>query len=176
MADTSFEQIAEEILAIKERMEELQAENDELRQQLADLREGRGIFLDILGQRFSLRSETAVASEVATSSSATTEVMPEEPAFPDTPTIAIPEISLPESIAVEETAGEQEETELAEVPTFLEEMLVDELTSAANTGAIWDEPETLKQAAIKRIDAAQDIDEEQKAALRRALVGSFLLE
>ena len=176
MADTGFEQIAEEILAIKERMEELEAENDELRQQLTDLREGRGIFLDILGQRFSLRSETVGDSEVAASSSATIEVITEEPAIPDTPTTAIAEISLPESIAVEETVDEQEETELAEVPTFLEEMLVDELTSVANTSAIWDEPETLKQAAIKRIDAAQDIDEEQKAALRRALVGSFLLE
>src|SRR5579872_2215848 len=138
MADTGFEQIAEEILAIKERMEELEAENDELRQQLADLREGRGIFLDILGQRFSLRAETAIASEADTGSSATTAALFEESAIPDTPTIAITEISLPESLSPVEVSDEQEETELAEVPTFLEEMLVDELTSATNTSAIWD--------------------------------------
>lgn len=176
MADIGFEQIAEEILKIKEHMEELQAENDELRQQLADLREGRGIFLDMLGQRFSLRAETSIPSETTTGSSDSTEAGPEESDIPDTPTIAITEISLPESITANEDDEEQEEEGLEEVPTFLEEVLVDEFSSATNMGAIWDEPETLKRAAIKRIDAAQDIDEEQKAALRRALVGSFLLE
>lgn len=176
MADIGFEQIAEEILKIKEHMEELQAENDELRQQLADLREGRGIFLDILGQRFSLRAETAMISETATSSITSAGTKPEAQDIPDTPTIAITEISPPESVSADEGDEEQKEEGLEEVPTFLEEVLVDEFSSATNMGAIWDEPETLKRAAIKRIDAAQDIDEEQKAALRRALVGSFLLE
>mgnify|MGYP001258247629 CR=1 FL=1 len=173
MADSSFEQIAEEILVIKERMEELQAENDDLRLQLADLREGRGIFLDILDQRFSLRAEAVAVSQPAEISSA---AMLEEPAIPDTPTVAITEFSLPESISAEQAIDEQEETELAEVPTFLEEMLVDELSSAANTGAIWEEPDTQKQPSIKDIDSAKNIDEEQKAALRKALIGSFLLE
>lgn len=173
MADRGFEQIAEEILAIKERMEELQAENDELRQQLADLREGRGIFLDILDQRFSLRAEMVAVSQPAANSSA---AMLEEAAIPDTPTRAITEISLLEPFSAEETIDEQEETELADAPTFLEEMLVDELTSAANTGAIWEEPDTQKQPSIKDIDSAKNSDEEQKAALRKALIGSFLLE
>lgn len=176
MADIGFEQIAEEILKIKEHMEELRAENDELRQQLADLREGRGIFLDLLGQRFSLRAETSAASETTTRSNSAAETRPEESDIPDTPTIAITEISLPESISANEGDEEQEEDGREEFPPFLEEILVDEFSSATNMGAIWDEPETLKRAAIKRIDAAQDIDEEQKAALRRALVGSFLLE
>jgi len=173
MTDTGFEQIAEEIFAIKERMEELQAENAELRQQIADLREGRGIFLDILGQRFPLRAGMVAVPQTAASSSA---AMLDEPAITDTPTIAITEISLPESLSSEEAIDEQEEIELAEFPTFLEEMLVDELTSAANTGAIWEEPDTQKQPSIKDIDSAKNIDEEQKAALRKALIGSFLLE
>jgi hypothetical protein len=176
MADISFEQIAEEILKIKERMEALQAENEELRQQLTELRDGRGIFVDILSQRFSLRSETGIASEPDMISSAVTTAMVEEPAIPDTPTISIAEISLPETPYPIEAVDEEEEADAAEASPFLEEVLVAELTSAANTSAIWNEPETLKQAAIKRINAAQDIDEEQKAALRRALVGSFLLE
>jgi hypothetical protein len=176
MADIGFEQIAEEILKIKKRMEALQAENEELRQQLAELRDGRGIFLDILGQRFSLRSETGIASEPDTISSAVTTAIEEETPIPDSPTISISEISLPETPYPIEAVDEEDEAIPAEASPFLEEVLVDEFSSATNMSAIWDEPETLKQAAIKRINAAQDIDEEQKAALRRALVGSFLLE
>jgi hypothetical protein len=52
-----FEQIMSAVLEQKQAWELLQADNRELRQQLADLRAGRGIFLEILGQRFALASE-----------------------------------------------------------------------------------------------------------------------
>jgi cell division protein FtsB len=50
-----FEHIAQEIFKQKRLMEQLEAENRELRQRLAELRAGRGIFVDIAGSRFALR-------------------------------------------------------------------------------------------------------------------------
>ncbi len=52
-SDSAFELILQELLKQKSRLEELAQENQELRSQLADLREGRGISVAILGQRFS---------------------------------------------------------------------------------------------------------------------------
>lgn len=52
-----FEQIMSAVLEQKQAWEMLQADNRELRQQLADLRAGRGVFLEILGQHFALGSE-----------------------------------------------------------------------------------------------------------------------
>jgi len=59
MAGTSFEQLMEEVLNQKQYKEELLSENYELRRQLAGLRDGLGIVLEIQGQRFSLVGETA---------------------------------------------------------------------------------------------------------------------
>jgi cell division protein FtsB len=50
-----FSQIAQAILKQKQRMEQLEAENRELRRYLDDLRTGRGIFVEISGRRFPLR-------------------------------------------------------------------------------------------------------------------------
>ncbi len=181
MSDATFEQIAEEVLKIKQRMEKLQAENDSLRQQLADLREGRGVFLDINGQRFALRGETVVAPQLSSISSEAPAAVAEEQSIIDAPTMAILEIPLPETVFFEQgieqaTAHEQEQDAPADALTFLEEMLVDEFTSAASHGAIWEDPDTQKQPSLNGVHSAKDIDEDQKAALRKALVGSFLLE
>ncbi len=51
---SNFELIMQEVLKQKQLLEDLQSENDELHRQLAELREGRGIFVDILGKRFPL--------------------------------------------------------------------------------------------------------------------------
>jgi len=59
MGGNYFEQIAQEIFKHKRLMEQLEAENRELRQQLADLRAGRGIFVDIAGSRFALRDSAS---------------------------------------------------------------------------------------------------------------------
>jgi cell division protein FtsB len=50
-----FDQLAQEIFKQKQRMDQLEAENRELHRQLAELRAGRGIYVDISGRRFSLR-------------------------------------------------------------------------------------------------------------------------
>ncbi len=60
-----FEQIAQEILKQKQLMDQLEAENRELRQQLADLRAGRGIFVDIVGSRFALRDSASPRDQLA---------------------------------------------------------------------------------------------------------------
>jgi cell division protein FtsB len=54
MNGTYFEQIAQELVKQKHLMEQLEAANRELRQQLADLRAGRGIFVEIAGNRFAV--------------------------------------------------------------------------------------------------------------------------
>jgi hypothetical protein len=55
MNGDSFDQLAQAILIQKQLLEQLEAENRELRQYLADLRAGRGIFVEIFGSRFPLR-------------------------------------------------------------------------------------------------------------------------
>jgi hypothetical protein len=50
----SFEHIMSAVMEQKQVWEKLQTENRELRQQLIDLRAGRGIFVEIQNQRFEL--------------------------------------------------------------------------------------------------------------------------
>ena len=60
-----FDQIAQEIIKQKQLMEQLEAENRELRQRLADLRAGRGIFVEIAGSRFALRDSPSPRDHLA---------------------------------------------------------------------------------------------------------------
>ena len=60
-----FDQIAQEIIKQKQLMDQLEAANRELRQRLADLRAGRGIFVDIAGSRFALRDSPSPRDHVA---------------------------------------------------------------------------------------------------------------
>lgn len=53
-SEHGFEQIMSAVLEQKQVWEKLQAENRELRQQLIDLRAGRGIFVEVMNQRFQL--------------------------------------------------------------------------------------------------------------------------
>lgn len=53
-SDHGFEQIMSAVLEQKQVWEKLQTENRELRQQLVDIRSGRGIFVEIMNQRFEL--------------------------------------------------------------------------------------------------------------------------
>src|SRR6266852_3579209 len=91
---SNFELIMQEVLKQKQLLEDLQTENDELHRQLAELREGRGIFVDILGKRFPLVGESvsvspeAVATVKADLSLQETTVMLSEvlpSSLPDTP-------------------------------------------------------------------------------------------
>lgn len=53
---SSFENLAQEIFQQKQRMDALLAENDELRRHIAELRDGRGLFIIVEGQRYAMLS------------------------------------------------------------------------------------------------------------------------
>ncbi len=156
-----------------------------MRRQLTDLREGRGIFVDIAGRRFSLFSEYTTPSEVTnTEAESATEVEPtvvEQEPQPD-PMVAQHDVtqeeteelvmSIPETprITVDffEDDGEAAE-EQTTGPTFLEEVMIDEFASAATSPlSVWSDP---KEVQEKKPEA-----DEELAALRRQLIGSYLLE
>jgi hypothetical protein len=168
-----FEQIMEELLKQKQILEDMEAENRELHRQLADLRAGRGIVIDILGQHFSLTGEPVVASQEETPdlqadlSTQETSMMANISADPVS-LPSIPETPLPDMDAVmEELSEDTSPASPTASPIFLEEMLLEEFTSAAgNQMSVWSGPAT----------RSSDIDEEKKAVLRRELMGSFLLE
>jgi hypothetical protein len=98
---------------------------------------------------------------------------PEVIAAAPTPQVATPTVQLaekePEAVAAApaaQAAGEQ----TASSATFLEEIMIDEFATASTKPmAVWNGP-------VKATKKLQDIDEEQKARLRRELTGSFLLE
>ena len=60
-----FDQLARELFKLKQLMDQLEAENRELRRLLADLRTGRGIFVEIAGRRFSLRDSSPTPDHLA---------------------------------------------------------------------------------------------------------------
>ncbi len=182
MSGSSFELIMQEVLNQKQRLEELIEENQDLKRQLADLREGRGIFLEICGKQFGLVGEAVVASPQVVSPSQNTPASYQETisiALNETPMSAVPETPLPNHDEFEQVANypdqeieevREEEVLQAAASTFLEDMLIDEFAAAATspmTAAVW-------QGAVTR--KAEAIDEEEKAALRKELIGSFLLE
>ena len=102
-------------------------------------------------------------------------------ALSEAPMSTIPETPLPSYDEFEQTENypDQEVEEVSEEEvlqtatpssTFLEDMLIDAFAAATTspmTPAVW-------QGAVSRNSAA--IDEEEKAALRKELIGSFLLE
>ena len=66
MSMSNFDTIAQELLKQKQTMEQMEDENRELRRQLAELREGHGIWVEIDGQRFSLHKEDIASSQTQT--------------------------------------------------------------------------------------------------------------
>src|SRR5690349_15032134 len=69
-SDHGFEQIMSAVLEQKQVWEKLQAENRELRQQLLDLRAGRGVFVEIMNQRFQLVWDSSKAEPEANEAAA----------------------------------------------------------------------------------------------------------
>jgi hypothetical protein len=180
-----FDQIAQEILQQKQRMDKLEAENRELRLQIADLNSGRGIFVDLCGIRFALRGDSPPAQTPPTSTSATpiplTTALPYTQQLVDAPTGDMPNIpsqsqeqSTKEQVSPSHTDAHKDLTSTGS--TFLEEMMIDEFASAAGSpNAVWQDPAAKKQSQQPRKPQVPT-NEEQKAALRRELMGSFLLE
>ncbi len=186
MSGSNFDLIAQELLRQKQVMEQMEDENQELRRQLAELREGRGIFVEIDGHRFSLHSE-----EVAPTQTSTVEAIPAMEAAPITielepqaePVAGQHDItqdqteelvmSVPETshTTVDFFADNEEVAEQTTGPTFLEEVMIDEFASAATSPlSVWSAP---KQESEKMSEAPAD---EELATLRRQLIGSYLLE
>lgn len=170
---SGFEQIMQELLAQKQLLEDLEAENRELHRQLTDLRAGRGIVIDILGQHFSLTTEQVVASQAEAPDQRTDLSLQETSMIAyisaDQASIAsIPETPMPDmDVVMEELSEDTSPSAPAASPIFLEEMLLEEFTSAAgNQMSVWSGP----------VAGPTEIDEAEKAALRRELMGSFLLE
>lgn len=192
MSGSSFELLMEEVLNQKRIMDELLAENYSLRRQLADLREGRGIFLGIQGQLFALDGETALhASQVNSTAQDTpiaeqvttfmpvretmeqaTTIMPMSEAATATGTSK--ETPMPYTDPLEQLSHSlnvhaEEEEAPAAPSTFLEDMLVDEFATAATSPmAVW--------KGARKTRKLTGMDEEEKAELRKELIGSFLLE
>jgi len=172
MAGNGFDSIAQAVIQQKQMMDKVQEENRELRRQLADLRAGHGIFIEIAGERFPLRGE--IPAPQAFTMNVQQDFSPSTTPSPDVPvsnasnyeemTEFAPTIELPH---VEDAAIEKEEQQKA--PTFLEEIMIDEFAASSTASmAVWKGPAKQQQQ--------EQIDEEQKAALRRELMGSFLLE
>jgi hypothetical protein len=169
---SNFELIMQEVLKQKQLLEDLFSENDELHRQLTELREGHGIFVDILGERFPLvdvpvsDSPNRIATPDADLSlQETTEILSESlpTSIPETPGTAF-------EFSVEEV---QEDLPTYITPTmssYLEEAMLDEFSAAATREmgqvAVWSGP----------ITNPPTFDEKEKENLRRELSGSFLLE
>ena len=182
---SSFESILEVILKQKQILEDLQAENESLHQQLTDLRAGRGIFLDILGQRFPLTGNWDVSSSAVVSNEEVKDEPTLVPATMVTPqtdpasqeTTAIPSEVLPlptsempvssDDFLVEEVSESDTLFTAPASSTFLEDALIDEFSSASTRQmGVWSGPTTNHPT----------LDEDEKATLRRELMGIFLLE
>ncbi len=166
---SSFELIMDELLKQKQLLEDLQAENDELYRQLSELREGRGIFIEILGNRFQLVEESVGVSPgevlAATDDPYLNEItdIPGkaiEPSWTETPAPSA-------EFTMEEVPDDLSLSAFPATSASLEEALLDEFSNAATKQmAAWTGP----------ITNAPVFDDQEKETLRRELSGSFLLE
>ena len=172
---SNFELIMQELLKQKQLLEDLQSENVELHRQLADLCEGRGVFVDIQGKRFPLidllvsdRMDTPVTPIADLSLQETSEILsgnlPPSIPIPQTPSAVV-------DLSVEDVANEDLPTYMTPTAsTYLEDAMLDEFSEAATREmgqvSVWSGP----------ITNPPTFDEKEKENLRRELSGSFLLE
>ena len=233
-SSSSFDNILEALIQQKQVLEDLQAENEALRQQLTDLRAGHGIFIEILGIRIPLattadvhvNSEVSVENAPAINTIEKTAHVPAVAAAPavendawllDTRAIELPEpdLALQETAMVAATGSDltlqptatisSEAMQAAEqatpsptsdfviedvsenesespVPTgssasFLEDALVAEFATASTRHVgNWSGPITNSPIPNGPITNNPDLDDAAKAALRRELMGSYILE
>ena len=225
-SSSSFENILEALIQQKQVLEDLQAEHESLRQQLADLRAGKGIFLEILGTRIPLAGtpDTSVFNVVsdgnAPAFNAIGETAPvpfvtppadQDASLQETRAIQLPEpdpalqettmvaatgsdLALQPTAAISQTAGHGmplpgsdfviEDVSENGVPvpagsssSFLEDALLAEFATASTRQVgNWSGPITNSPIPNGPITNNPDLDEEEKAALRRELMGSYILE
>ena len=229
-SSSSFENILEALIQQKQVLEDLQAEHESLRQQLADLRAGKGIFLEILGTRIPLAGtpDTSVFNVVsdgnAPAFNAIGETAPvpfvtppadQDASLQETSVIQLPEsdpalqettmvaatgsdLTLQPTAAISSEAFQMagyesplpgsdfviEDVSENEVPvsagsssSFLEDALLAEFATASTRQVQnWSGPITNNPIPNGPITNNPDLDEEEKAALRRELMGSYILE
>ncbi|GCE49364.1 hypothetical protein EI42_02475 [Thermosporothrix hazakensis] len=150
MGGNSFELLMQSIIQQQKVMEALEAENRELRLQIQELKEGRGVYIDICGTRFALRVDTLTPQATA----------------PLTEYNVTPVVSEETQQPQAQETGKDEGNEQKKESSFLEEIMIDEFAAQTTSPmSVW------KGSAQK-----QPINEEEKAALRRELSGSFILE
>jgi hypothetical protein len=201
MGGSSFDLLMQEVLNQKRHLDELVEENQNLQRQLADLRAGRGILLGIGGQQFTLNEIIAAAAPGGVEMPVQEPVHETAKSAPfDEATTGggvgsdtfLPQSEQPEDGEVAFLNGDpsQEQEQESEQPvgaprtTFLEDLLVDEFASAATSPMLaWRGPAATEDGTVAASPAGENsagkkaaIDEEAKAALRRELIGSFLLE
>jgi hypothetical protein len=229
-SSSSFESILEALIQQKQVLEDMQAENESLRQQLADLRAGQGIFLEILGTRIPLAStpDTYISDVVSDDSAPVSSMMEvtapvaavappieKDAALQETSAIQLPEsdpalqettmvATVGSDLTLQPTASISSETlHMAEQgtsltdsdfviedvsenavpisagssPSFLEDaMLAEFATASTRHVGSWSGPITNSPIPNGPITNNPDLDEEEKAALRRELMGSYILE
>ena len=162
MGGSNFDLIAQGLLKQQQIMEEMEAENRWLHQELTNLRAGRSIFLEIEGKRIPL---------VISADSAPQILQPVEQAAPTPQTLFEEEIPVRQQSITVPLPDEEEQK--VERTSFLEEIMIDEFSAALTSPtAVWQGP-IQKRETIKK---PEQIDEDEMAALRRDLMGSFLLE
>lgn len=118
MKRDSFDLIIQAVLKQKQLMERLVDENWQLRRQLADLREARGIFVDIEGRRFWLSAQSSQITP-ATPSPAIAPLHPTS-GTSDTPNAAGASSTIARCL-MEPEQGEEEEGESIPSPSMLQE-------------------------------------------------------
>lgn len=229
-SSSSFENILEALIQQKQVLEDLQAEHESLRQQLANLRAGKGIFLEILGTRIPLAGtpDTPVFNVVsdgnAPAFNAVGETAPvpvvtppadqdasrqetsaiqlpkSDPALQETTMVAATgsDLTLQPTAAISSEALQMaghgsllpgsdfviEDVSENGVPvpagsssSFLEDALLAEFATASTRQmGNWSGPITNSPIPNGPITNNPDLDEEEKAALRRELMGSYILE
>lgn len=189
---SSFELILEEVIKQKQVLEELLAENEALRQQLVDLRAGKGIAVEILGQRYLLTSEEPAAEPKVTSVAMPDEITEVQiPVLEATPSQPLEPVAVepvaqasPAIFNEEQTIGTQARRDTSDdflleevsgdgtpfpatTASFLEEAMLEEFANATTRQMhVWNGP----------ITNHPTLDDNEKATLRKELMGSFLLE
>jgi hypothetical protein len=170
MSSNSFDLITQELLKQQQIMKILQAENRELRQQLTDLRNGRGIFIEIHGKRFALNASfISEDSGIQSSSSVTQEV---SPVVAEEVTTAISKVFLTETAKNASPSQNNKQPEIRSSTTFLEEAMISEFASAMDSPLTLLQDPPNQQKRYKQ----EKREEEQMAVLRRDLMGSYLLD
>lgn len=152
-----FDTLIQELLQEKQQFERLVAENKELRRHLAELREGKGLLVEILGQPFLVGETSSSAATRATPSplSSGSNFLAQS----GLETNVLPALAGP-------SRGEPEVRE-PQTPASLLAVLPEHV-SLATTQAL--------AAVSPEQSTASPKSQEEQASLRRELVGSLLLE